>query len=170
MSMDVSGLQHLPEAADLELEQLHVAEEVGRFGSFTWDLATAEVHWSPGMYRLLGLPLGSPASMEYYRQIIDVPDKDAFFARAGEQARSGESYMHEYKIKPGPGVELWVRTKARGVRLGGRPTSLGVVIDITQQMNDRLVAQQLNDQLSMALRNSQELIKLLDLERNFRTG
>jgi two-component system CheB/CheR fusion protein len=51
------------------LKQYHVlrqSEEVAGIGSWEYDIDTGNFHWSQGMYRLFGLPQGSPVTPDIY--------------------------------------------------------------------------------------------------------
>ncbi|RZK21878.1 MAG: hypothetical protein EOO63_18655, partial [Hymenobacter sp.] len=68
-------LNQSTESLQKHLAQLQQAEEVAQMGSWEYDIASGELVWSTGMYRLLGLPAGSPASSETYLSYVIDADK-----------------------------------------------------------------------------------------------
>ena len=59
-------LSESTESLQRNLAKLHQAEEAAKMGSWEYDIVTGVVSWSEGLYRLFGLPVGSPASPEVY--------------------------------------------------------------------------------------------------------
>ncbi|MGI4832150.1 MAG: CheR family methyltransferase [Janthinobacterium lividum] len=57
------------------LATLQRAEEVAQMGSWEYDIASGAIAWSTGMYRLFGLPVGSPISPESYLDYVVSDDK-----------------------------------------------------------------------------------------------
>lgn len=68
-------LHESTEALQKHLAQLQQAEEVARMGSWEYDIASGQLTWSTGMYRLLGLPPGSAASAATYLEHVVEVDK-----------------------------------------------------------------------------------------------
>jgi len=57
------------------ITKLQQAEEVAQMGSWEYDIASGEITWSTGMYRLFGLPVGSSVSPEIYLAYVIEADK-----------------------------------------------------------------------------------------------
>ncbi|MFD2513296.1 PAS domain-containing protein [Pontibacter locisalis] len=58
-----------------QYQVLKQAEEVARLGTWEYNIATKEVTWSEGMYRLFGLPLGNPVNLDTYLKFATEEDK-----------------------------------------------------------------------------------------------
>jgi signal transduction histidine kinase len=68
-------LHESTETLQKHLTQLQQAEEVAQMGSWEYDIASGKLTWSTGMYRLLGLPVGSAANSETYLGHVIAADK-----------------------------------------------------------------------------------------------
>jgi signal transduction histidine kinase len=53
---------------------LRQSEEVAGIGSWEYDIDTGNFHWSQGMYRLFGLPQGSPVTPDIYLDHVIAAD------------------------------------------------------------------------------------------------
>jgi len=56
--------------------QLAEAQAIAHVGSWEWDIATGAVTWSDEQCRLLGIPVGSPASYEGFVARVHPDDRD----------------------------------------------------------------------------------------------
>jgi PAS domain S-box-containing protein len=63
------------ETLQRNLAKLQQAEEVAQMGSWEYDIASGEIAWSTGMYRLFGLPANSPVGPEIYLAYVVEADK-----------------------------------------------------------------------------------------------
>ncbi len=70
-----SELIKTTEELQKNLAKLQQAEEVAQMGSWEYDIASCEMSWSAGMYRLYGLPTGSPVKPETYLEYVVAEDK-----------------------------------------------------------------------------------------------
>jgi PAS domain S-box-containing protein len=66
INLDITPRKLAEQDLNKNLTLLRQAEQVSRMGSWEYDLATKNFSWSEGMYRLFGLPLGSPVKPEIY--------------------------------------------------------------------------------------------------------
>ncbi|WP_026463836.1 PAS domain S-box protein [Adhaeribacter aquaticus] len=70
-----SELIKTTEELQKNLAKLQRAEEVAQMGSWEYDIASGEMSWSAGMYRLFGLPAGSPVQPETYLEYVIEEDR-----------------------------------------------------------------------------------------------
>ncbi|PRY16398.1 PAS domain S-box-containing protein [Pontibacter ummariensis] len=70
-----SELKNTTAELQKNLAKLLQAEEVARMGSWEYDVASCEMSWSAGMYRLFDLPAGSPVQPEIYLEHAVEADK-----------------------------------------------------------------------------------------------
>jgi PAS domain S-box-containing protein len=68
-------LKKSTETLQRNLAQLQQAEEVAQMGSWEYDIASGELTWSTGMYRLFGLPAGQSVRPEIYLDYVLAADK-----------------------------------------------------------------------------------------------
>jgi PAS domain S-box-containing protein len=87
---DITDRKKAEEEISKNLTLLEQSEELAKTGSWAYDLTTGTFNWSEGMYRLFGLPEGSPVSPETYLDYVieeDRPlaEKIIYHLRTGQQ-------------------------------------------------------------------------------------
>ncbi|MGC9947470.1 MAG: PAS domain S-box protein [Bryobacteraceae bacterium] len=110
------------------------AEEVGQFGSWSWDVATDTTVWSEGLYRIVGRDRGQPPPRYAERAALYTPESWARIDTALKRAlASGEPYDLEVELIRPDGARRWVRAMGAPVRdAAGRVVQVhGTAQDIT---------------------------------------
>ncbi len=129
--------QHLHDTNRQLLEasnQLKQAQSIAHLGSWYLDIPTDRLTWSDETYRLFGIPLGTPMSLELLWSRLPPEDLPVVMA-AWEAALAGAEYDVEHRIIVA-GEMRWVRERAEirrgptGVPLEG----VGTVQDITERV------------------------------------
>jgi PAS domain S-box-containing protein len=116
-------------------ETLKKAQQVAHIGSWFLDIKANQLIWSDETYRIFGIPIGTPMSMERFVAAIHPDDREMVLAE-WNAALTGETYDIGHRIVVGDEV-LWVQEKAdlvfdaHGKLLGGT----GTVQDVTAQTN-----------------------------------
>ncbi len=114
-------------------ESLRLIEDYG-VGTWTWDLDTAEVTWSAGMSRILGVDHATTKqTLERYEQLLHPEDRPEF-RNPARVASSGVMADREYRVLRPSGELRWVRSFGTLIHSrDGRPERLiGVGFDITE--------------------------------------
>ncbi|BAL22561.1 diguanylate cyclase domain-containing protein [Azoarcus sp. KH32C] len=128
-------------------QTLRLAQQIGRIGTFKWDIVRNEVHWSPEIAALYGLP-GEPfkAALNEWCDLIHPDERPVIEALIGEAMQSG-TFEAEWRVIWPDGSVRWVAGRAEVHRDDeGRPhTMLGVNIDIT----DRKTAEEITRQVAL---------------------
>lgn len=108
------------------------AQQVAHIGSWTLDLRTRALSWSPETYRLFGVSEGTPMTLEDFLSKVHLDDRDRV-AREWAEALKGRSYEVEHRITP-PAAATWVRERAElDAGPDGRAhTAWGTVQDISE--------------------------------------
>lgn len=142
--------QHEIESSLREMESfLEKSQEIARVGSWSIDLATQKITWSPELYRIFGLtPDQFDGSEESSMQTIhpdDLPEVRSAFEGLFQRQ---EAVPLEYRVVHPDGTELCVSAHGDFVRddAGNVITLVGTVQDITEQkrINDALAASERN--------------------------
>ncbi|MDD5296784.1 MAG: response regulator [Rhodocyclaceae bacterium] len=112
---------------------LNQAQTVGQFGSWRLDVRHNRLSWSREIYRMFGLPEGTPLSYEDFLAIVH-PDDRAFVELRWRAALEGEPYDIEHRIVVW-GQVRWIRERAElELAPDGTPSSaLGTAQDITDR-------------------------------------
>ncbi len=151
------------------------AETGSHVGSWTWDLATAKLSWSPHMCRMMGLDPDIEASVERLYELVHEDDLD-YVKQLHQGIIDGTMPEHaRYRIRrPDGSVRTWMATgrqvHATGEAGPDKPTHVvGVVIDLTE----RIELERSIDRINVALDDAQELANLglftVDLGNRFTT-
>jgi PAS domain S-box-containing protein len=129
--------RRLSEAALRESEQqLRLAIEAGRMGTWEWDMATNQVLWSPALEAIHGLAPGSfPGTFEAYQHDIHPEDRQRVLETIGHTVETGNDHHIEYRIVWPDGSIHWVEGRGKLFHdAAGVPTRMmGVCVDITQR-------------------------------------
>jgi PAS domain S-box-containing protein len=130
------------------------AEQVGKAGSYEWDLKSNEVQWSPGLYALYGVePRGAPKVTFEYAMSFVHPDDARKIENNVREVVAGQGRMEIlYRIKRPDGTECLLWGHGELVRdAAGVPSHLvGTVHDWSEQA-----------QAAAALRESEERYRSL---------
>lgn len=136
-----------PEAA-LALIETH------RVGTWTWELASGSVTWSPGMSQILGVEhRPETQTLDAYEQLLH-PEDRLDFDNPARTAGSGMLTDRLYRVVRPDGEMRWVRSLAKLIHnRDGRPERLmGVGFDVTETRLGLLALRQ-RDGLAMAIRD-----------------
>lgn len=143
------------------LTLLKQAEEIARMGSWEYDIATGTLHWSKGMYRLFGLPEGSPVKPETYLDYVIEEDRPVAEKIVYHIRESHELLEETIRIKANRQL-ITMRVKAVLLRdkQGRGEKTLGVNLDISEikQLEQENLELRLNQQkdLLLAILEAQE--------------
>jgi PAS domain S-box-containing protein len=116
-------------------ESLKKAQQVAHIGSWFLDIKANQLIWSDETYRIFGIPIGTPMTMERFVAAIHPDDREMVVAELNA-ALNGETYDIGHRIVVADET-LWVQEKADlvfdadGKLLGGT----GTVQDVTAQNN-----------------------------------
>jgi PAS domain S-box-containing protein len=138
-------------------ERLHLALDSTQIGIFEFQVAARHVHYSPGLWTMLGYdPDLMPSTNEAWRKLIHPEDLPHYLEREQAQRTGTSAFIDaEYRVRHHLGAWRWISMRAKTVAAGpdGRPTRIiGTIQDITT----RRAAEQ-------ALRSSQAEARKLSL-------
>jgi len=117
-------------------EQLRVALETARMGTWEYVMSTGLVKWSPGLEAIHGLPPGGfPGTFDAFRNEIHPADRERVLAAVRGAAESGDDHQVEYRIVRSDGAVRWVEGRGRLFHdENGRPERMaGVCLDVTER-------------------------------------
>jgi PAS domain S-box-containing protein len=99
-----------------ELErQLDQAQRITHAGSWVWTKATNGVVWSDELYRILGMPVGAPVTIESHIEALDPADRERVTRVVGAALAAGQRFSVHVRIRRTDGV-------MRDVEMIGEPT------------------------------------------------
>lgn len=121
-------------------ERLRLAFEIADVGAWDIDLLTGDVHESPEIGAMYGLPSGETNRHVRETRERTYPDDRATVERTVKAAiATGETYAVEHRIIRPDGSVRWIASRGRALYDGGgRPVrAVGVTRDITQERTER---------------------------------
>ncbi|HZG38118.1 MAG TPA: PAS domain S-box protein [Nodosilinea sp.] len=126
--------------AEAELREsearLQLALNIGRMGTWDWDMQTDTVRWSAGHFIILGFqPYEVEPSQEAWASRVHPDDLTAANAKLQQAMQARTEYHHEYRLRWPNGDLRWVESRGQfSYDVQGHPRhSIGVVIDVTER-------------------------------------
>ncbi|MET0263749.1 MAG: response regulator, partial [Rariglobus sp.] len=117
-------------------ERLRLALDATVIGIFEWDCAANTLHYSTGLWAMLGLPPGNEASTpEAWQALIHPDDLSAYQTSMQTQLSGARSFIDpEYRVRTVTGEWRWLymRSKTVGYSEAGVPMRIvGTLQDVT---------------------------------------
>ncbi len=130
---DITELRRQEQALRESRETLNRAQAVAHLGSWVLNIESSQLDWSDEAYRIFGIPIGTPLTLEHFLDCIHSDDL-AMVGTAWHAALKGADYDVEHRIWV-QGQLRWVRERAFIERdASGRALrGLGTVQDITER-------------------------------------
>jgi PAS domain S-box-containing protein len=123
------------EAAAAE-EQLRLALEAGRMGTWQWTIGTGTVKWSPGLEAIHGLAPGTfPGTFEAVQREVHPDDRERVANAIQDAVAKRAPYHVEYRIVRADGSVRWVEGVGQAFhdRHGHPSHMVGVCSDVTDR-------------------------------------
>jgi diguanylate cyclase (GGDEF)-like protein/PAS domain S-box-containing protein len=137
ISLDITDRQQSRIALERRNDELDAAQAIAHCGSWSMDLTSGEVQWSPELYRIVGETPNDPKVDRTLYRYDHTEDASAVRAaiEAAEQTRS--HYNVEHRIVRGDGAVRFVREQGAFDfdGMGNAIRCVGTVLDITEQKN-----------------------------------
>jgi signal transduction histidine kinase/HAMP domain-containing protein len=121
---------------DIRRSEAYLAEgqRISRTGTFSWRTETDEVTWSEELYRIYGLPPGTPATLELSLSRIHPDDLAAIAAAAARAREARADFEGELRLlMPGNTIKYLLVTAHVARDHRGRLEYIGAAQDITQR-------------------------------------
>ena len=138
VARDITSRKRIENALRLSEDSLRTAQRLAHLGSWTWDIASDEIHWSDEMYRLNGLVPGSPTPIYMeLRQIYSADSWERLGAAVKAAVEEAIPYSMEVEVIHPNGTRRWHSVFGEADRdATGHVYALhGGALDITQRKN-----------------------------------
>lgn len=146
------------------------AQQIGRMGSWEWELPDGKLTWSQEMFRIYGLdPKRIDPSFEALRQIVPQQEHAVIQQAIDGALKEALPYDIEYHIaRPDRSLRL-IHGKAQVFRdKNGIPARMiGVVQDITEQRKNLLKLEHLNRLYSVLSKSNEMFVRVRSREELF---
>ncbi|MDP2751795.1 MAG: PAS domain S-box protein [Rhodocyclaceae bacterium] len=133
LTMYIERLKQTKNALLHREHELNRAQQVAKIGSWTLDVRSNVLTWTPESYRIFGVAPGTPLSYETFLACVH-PDDRAYVHERWSAALTGEPYDIEHRVIAN-GQTIWVNERAdlqfdaKGKLIGG----IGITMDITER-------------------------------------
>ncbi|MGH2608181.1 MAG: PAS domain-containing protein, partial [Tepidiformaceae bacterium] len=141
------------QALERSEERLRVAQAAANVGTWEWDLTTQQMSWSDGLEILHGLAPGTfPSSAAGYLDLVHADDRESVLTAATSAAAGERPFDVRYRIVLPGGQIRWVTARGQvfPAKAEKPPHIVGVVADVTQQMD-----------VEQAVRESEERFRMM---------
>ncbi|HEX8280341.1 MAG TPA: PAS domain-containing protein, partial [Chthoniobacterales bacterium] len=132
-------------AASREQKRHRMAMQVSKIGTWTADLRSDAVQWSPELAELFGLPPEeAPRNRTTFLELVHPDDRQRFREVVADAIARKEDYAFDFRYRHASGEYRWMTGRGRGFYdENGEPLeSAGVGIDITEEQRAREIAQE----------------------------
>jgi PAS domain S-box-containing protein len=122
--------------AERATDQLRVALEAGRMGTWQYTLRTGAVSWSSGLEAIHGYRPGEfPGTFDAFRREIHPDDRDRVLQAISEAVAERRDHHVEYRIVRPDGTVRWVEGRGQlFLDAAGQPDRMiGVCVDTTER-------------------------------------
>lgn len=134
--------------------QLIRAQQVAKMGNFTWDLETAEITWSKGMYDLLRYDQSDTIDVDLVKTKIHHPEdleRVSQWFESSLASTNTEMPACEYRVFRKDGEIIHIRNQGIIERREGRkPRLFATVVDITDHVKNEQERETLQTQVVQA--------------------
>jgi PAS domain S-box-containing protein len=126
-------------------ESLQLALEVGRAGTWDWDLRNGKVVWSRGHYEILGYRVGevTPSYAEWAKR-LHPEDRPRVENELRRTMAARTDYVADFRVIWPDGSLHWMNARARGEygEDGACRRMIGVMADVTERKQAELALQE----------------------------
>jgi signal transduction histidine kinase len=131
-NLDITKRKQAEEERFRHFALLQQSEEVAGMGSWDYNVTTGAFLWSDGMYRLFGLPLGTPVAPRFYLDVVEADDRPIAERLVHKILQEPSRFEEQLRVRVGGQVKT-LRLKAEVLRdATGQPARvLGVDLDIS---------------------------------------
>ena len=139
--------------SDAKLAHNLIVEDLANAGSWHWNVATGQVRWSPGLYRIFGLEEGAEApSYQRYIEYVHPDDRDRVSEQIQNTAATGRPFHHNVRIVRADGAVRTLETacSVEADAAGETIALVGACVDVTEQERARRVLHRRESELRLA--------------------
>ncbi len=149
--------------------QLQLALNIGRMGTWEWDMQTGAIRWSAGHYTILGYqPYEREPDYQMWASRVHPDDLATTRAKLQQAVQDRTDYYHEYRLRWPDGSTRWVEARGQfSYDVQGHPKqSLGAVLDITERKQAEDTLHQALQKLNFHVENTP--MAVVEWDRDFR--
>jgi PAS domain S-box-containing protein len=163
--LDITERKHAEQELLKSVGLLEQSEEVAQLGSWIYELATGELRWSLGMYRLFGLAPGTPVTPTVYLDYVVADDQPVAERLAHSLAGTPAALVEMMRVQVGNELKvLRIKTVVLRNEHGEPAQVLGIDFDVTE--TQRLEAENLQLRLTQQQQRIEAVLTAQEEERH----
>lgn len=133
LALDVTEQARAEQALRDSQVQLHEAQRIAGMGSWWRDLDSGETHWSPEVFRILGVdPVTTTPGYDALREVLHPADKMFVMAAHRDVERTDGLELEHRLLRPDGSVRDTIE-RMEVVATGGRRRLVGIIRDVTER-------------------------------------
>ncbi len=146
---DITVRKHIEEKLRSSEQQLRLAQNVARLGSWEFEISTNRFTWSEQSLLIYGLdPAGIEPDYQEYWNIYHPEDRARLHSAIDETIASGKSFITDARIVLGDGSQRFIELRGEAISAHGQVVRLfGTVQDITERKQLEIQAAQQAEEL-----------------------
>ncbi len=138
--------------------RLELTTRAARLGLFSRDLASGQTEWSPLVFEMHGLPpeQGAPQDTHWLEHIVHPHDREAV-AREMERLAGPDQEAEldiDFRVRTPAGETRWLCARARRTLLNERAMVMGVMMDVSEQVQTETALRNANARAALAARSA----------------
>ncbi|HSQ93524.1 MAG TPA: PAS domain S-box protein, partial [Methanoregula sp.] len=132
---DITERKTAEETAAAARTMLGIALHAAKAGTWTWEIPSGKLTWSPEFFALFGLSPDVSASFETWLSIMHPDDRELAMARIEQSLKDHSTLWNEFRILLPDGGIRWIGASGNTDYDGdGRPLTMsGICLDITER-------------------------------------
>jgi PAS domain S-box-containing protein len=129
------------------------SQQISLTGSFSWRPESGETAWSEQAYRIFGIDLGVPITLEMVTARVHPEDLPILMDDVVERARLGQDLKYEHRLQMPDGSIKYLYMLAHAIRdEQGRLEYIGAVRDVTEHQQSEETLYRLRTELAHVTR------------------
>jgi PAS domain S-box-containing protein len=132
LEAELGTQKEIEKALEKERYYLEQAQEIGGMGTWEVDLTSNNLHWTPQMYKMFGVPMEEGVELQWVLDDLLEDDDKKKLNEAWESALKGKPYDFEHAARVN-GETKWFREKSKLIYDddGKMISAIGITQDIT---------------------------------------
>jgi len=161
---DISELKKAEAARALSEQQLNLALDAGKIGTWSWDLATGRMRWDDRLHAIFGVALGAfDGTFEHFLACLHPQDAERVNSAATQSLKDNTEFDMVYRVIWPDRSAHYVRGRGSFLLDDGKPSQMtGVCMDVTEIKELERQRQQAETRYRDLFDNAPDMMAVID--------